>query len=116
MKLCRQFGRVRLSCLPLDVACGPCAGSRGAYFGSADSEGIVAVACDALAIFALNPASHRSLHAAATFQSTLNLLNALHGIDKARLDLTETKELVGCNCLSLLSWICDALQPCRREV
>ncbi len=74
------------------------------------------MACDALAIFALNPASHRSLHAAATFQSTLNLLNALHGIDKARLDLTETKELVGCNCLSLLSWICDALQPCRREV
>ena len=89
------------SCMPVNVASGLCAGSRGAYFGSPDSEGIVAVACDALAIFALNPASHRSLHAAATFQSTLNLLNALHGIDKARLDLTETKELVGCSCLSL---------------
>ena len=103
------------SCMPVNVASGLCAGSRGAYFGSPDSEGIVAVACDALAIFALNPASHRSLHAAATFQSTLNLLNALHGIDKARLDLTETKELVGCNCLSLQSWNADALQPCHER-
>ena len=60
------------------------------------------MACDALAIFALNPVSHRSLQAAATFQSTLDLLNALYGIDKARLDTTETKELVSCDCLPLL--------------
>ena len=66
----------------------------------------MAVACDALAVFALNPASHRSLQAAATFQSTLDLLNALYGTDKAKLDTTETKELVSCNLLSVLVLEC----------
>ncbi len=71
-----------------------CAGSRRAYFGSPDGEGIVPVSCEALAVFALNPVSHRSLKAAATFQSTLNLLNCLRSVEKSRFDTFETKELV----------------------
>ena len=70
------------------------AGIRKAYFGSADSEGIVPVTCEALAVFALNPVSHRSLKAAATFQSTLNLLSCLRLAEKSRLETFETKELV----------------------
>ena len=93
-----------------------CAGSKRAYFGSPESEGIVAVACDALAIFALNPASHRSLHAAATFQSTLNLLSSLHVVDKAKLDTTETKELVSCIWIEMLRWNAEVLQPCYERV
>ena len=52
------------------------------------------VSCEALAVFALNPVSHRNLKAAATFQSTLNLLNCLRSVEKSRLDTFETKELV----------------------
>ena len=115
MKLCVQLVCVRCSCASVDIRGGPCAGNRGTYFGSPDSEGIVAVACDALAIFALNPASHRSLHAAATFQSTLNLLNALHSIEKARMDTTEPKELVSCTCVSLLRDNANALQLCQNR-
>ena len=70
------------------------AGSRRAYFGSPDGEGIVPVSCEALAVFALNPVSHRNLKAAATFQSTLNLLNCLRSVEKSRFDTFETKELV----------------------
>lgn len=70
------------------------AGSKRAYFGSPDSEGVVPVACEALAVFALNPLSHRSLKAAATFQSTLNLLNSLRSVERSRFDTLETKELV----------------------
>lgn len=71
-----------------------CAGVRKAFFGSPDSEGIVPVTCEALAVFALNPVSHRSLKAAATFQSTLNLLNCLRSVEKSRFETFETKELV----------------------
>lgn len=74
-----------------------CAGSRKAYFGTPESEGIVAVACEALAVFALNPVSHRSLKAAATFQCTLNLLSSLRSVEKSRFDTLETKELVSAN-------------------
>lgn len=52
------------------------------------------VACEALAVFALNPVSHRSLKAAATFQSTLNLLSSLRTVEKSRFDTFKTKELV----------------------
>ena len=52
------------------------------------------VSCEALAVFALNPVSHRSLKAAATFQSTLNLLSCLRSVEKSRFDTFETKELV----------------------
>ncbi len=39
-------------------------------------EALAAVVCEALSLFAVNSASHRSLQAAATFQTTLTLLGA----------------------------------------
>ena len=74
-----------------------CAVVEGPYLSSREREGVAAVACEALALFALNPASHRSLQAADSFQRALSLLGALRPLmaapAAARLT-TDTEEKV----------------------
>jgi hypothetical protein len=66
----------------------------GRYLGTFEIDGVAAAACEALARLAANPAAHRTLQAAATFQTALGLLGAMLLATVAKDVTVETEEMV----------------------